>query len=69
MAKPSLKLKLLISLFSAVLFALLSLPVVYVFTNGLAKSVGLSFLENGVPTPLGIAVHAIVFAVIAFLLM
>lgn len=69
MAKPSLKLKLLISLFTAVLFALLSLPVVYGLTNGLAKSVGLSFYENGAPTMVGIAVHAVVFALIAFLMM
>lgn len=70
MAKPSVQVKLLISLLTAVLFIIFSMPIVYVFMNGLTKNVGLELLDSaGCPSLTGILVHAVVFGLVVFLLM
>ena len=55
-----------ISLIYAVLFAVLSLPIVYKLTNLIISGL---VDENGYPTIFGILVHALVFLIISVLLM
>ena len=65
-----LKQKLLISLFCAILFIILSMPIVYHFTNGILETLDLHVLGlDGNPTITGLVVHAIVFALIVLLTM
>ena len=62
--------RLLISLFSAVLFLILSLPIVYHFTNKLFASLQIHILDaSGNPSMTGLLVHATVFAIITLVVM
>lgn len=58
--------KVLISLFSAVLFVLVSLPQTYQVTNFLTKNVGQKTVSNGCPTVFGLLLHTLVFVVLSF---
>jgi hypothetical protein len=58
--------KIHISLIYAVLFAVLSLPIVYKVTNMIIPKL---VDEYGCPTLLGILVHSIVFLIISVILM
>lgn len=72
MARPqvSLKQKLLISLFSAILFIIISMPIVYHFTNGIFETLDLHILgADGQPTVTGLVIHAIVFGLVILLSM
>lgn len=62
----STKKKVLISLFSAVLFIILSLPIVYMFTNNVfSKLINVHTLDSkNCPTLVGIIIHGVVFAII-----
>ena len=65
-----LKQKLLISLFCSILFIILSLPIVYHFTNGILETLDVHLLGmDGNPTITGLVVHAIVFGLIILLTM
>lgn len=57
--------KLMISIFSAVLFILVSLPQTYNLTN----SLGLNTYSMGCPTYTGLLLHAFVFFVLTYLSM
>ncbi|MCJ7638245.1 MAG: hypothetical protein MUO21_12210 [Nitrososphaeraceae archaeon] len=57
--------KLMISIFSAVLFILVSLPATYNLTN----SVGLNTYSAGCPTYNGLLLHSFVFFLLSFLSM
>ena len=67
----STKKKVLISLFSAVLFIILSLPIVYEFTNNLfTKLANVQTLSaENCPTIEGIIIHGLVFAILTLLSM
>jgi len=70
MAKPTIQVKLLISLLTAVLFIIFSMPILYAFMNGLTKNIGLRLINSaGCPSMTGILVHAVVFALVIFLIM
>ena len=57
--------KWMISLWSAVLFILISMPFTYMATNMVGKLVGVQLASgNGCPTILGLFVHTIVFLLI-----
>tara|TARA_A100001388_G_C28773158_1_gene505271 strand:+ start:1199 stop:1438 length:240 start_codon:yes stop_codon:yes gene_type:complete len=50
---------------SMLVFMLVSAPMTYKLTNGLARNVGLKLAEsNGCPTMTGLAVHALVFVLL-----
>lgn len=66
MSHISTKKKLLISVFSGVLFAVLSLPLMYHITNVIFNH---NTIENGCPTITGIFIHSIIFIVIVFVSM
>ncbi len=62
------KLKMLIVL--ALLFALLASPFAYNLTNMLGSRVGLDTkMYSGCATPVGLAIHAVLFALIVRILM
>lgn len=70
--------KVLISLFSAILFIIFSLNIVYQFTNYIFNLINNNLLhlqnyqilsENGCPTTFGIAIHAFLFAIVVLLSM
>ena len=67
----SIQKKILISLFSAVMFIILSLPLVYMFTNNvLTKLINVQTLSvQNCPTITGIFIHGIVFALLTLLSM
>jgi hypothetical protein len=58
--------KLQLSLFSGLLFYVLSNPVTYTVTNSLT---GLNLAVNGKPTGMGLLVHTAVYAGVVYLLM
>ena len=49
------------SLYVAILFLVISLPITYKFTNSLLKKVCVLANKNGCPTLCGLLVHAVVF--------
>jgi|UniRef100_A0A6C0KPS4 hypothetical protein len=62
--------KLLISLFCSILFIILSMPIVYHFTNGIFETLDIHVLGiDGNPTITGLVLHAIVFGLIVLLTM
>lgn len=62
--------KLLISLFCSILFIIISLPIVYHFTNGILETLNIHVLgADGQPTITGLVVHAIVFGLVVLLSM
>jgi len=59
-----------ISLFSALIFILLSLPFVYQLTNQLLAPMGIPTIDiNGTPTLTGIIIHGVVYLLITRLVM
>jgi len=67
----STKKKILISLFSAVLFIILSLPLVYMFTNNLLfRLMQINTLsDQHCPTLTGVFIHGLVFAILTLITM
>jgi len=62
--------KWIIVLISALLFALIASPYLYGVTGGFARTLGFELLySNGQPKPLGLIVHAVIFALIIRLMM
>jgi len=59
--------KTIISLEQGMFFYLLSLPIVYKFTNMLLPNV--QTIRNGAPTLVGILMHSIVFAIVTLVTM
>ena len=49
------------SLYVAILFLVISLPITYKFTNSLLKKVCVLVNKNGCPTLCGLLIHAVVF--------
>lgn len=65
--KISQKKKALISLKSGLLFLIVSLPITYKIVNSLTKHIGIKVCdEHGCPTPVGLAVHTLVFILLVF---
>jgi hypothetical protein len=61
-----------ISLLAGILFLIISAPLLYKLVDGLLKKIRpeLSVCdEHGCPTPLGLAIHAVVFVILTRLLM
>ncbi len=61
--------KLMATLFSMIIFAIISLPITYKTTNNLLGGISPLTDGSGCPTIFGILVHSIVFGIIIFLLM
>ena len=62
--------KLMVSVISALLFALISSPFLYKFVNKVTSGLGLSIADsNGCPNNYGLLVHTIVFGIIVRLIM
>lgn len=68
--KISLAEKVVISLMSAVLFIVISSPIVYKFVNALTSKAGLVIASpDGCPNLKGLAVHGVVFFLVVLLIM
>ena len=59
--------KALLSLKNGLLFILVSMPLTYKLVNSLTKRIGFKVSDdNGCPTPVGLAVHTLVFILLVF---
>jgi hypothetical protein len=65
----SLKKKIFISILSAILFFVLSLPFTYKLVNMLTIKMGIDIEADGCPNIKGIAVHSVVLFLVTFILM
>jgi hypothetical protein len=57
-----------VSVMIALLFVIFSLPMLYNLTNMVFTRVNLPTFQNGAPTYAGIALHAVVAAIVYFVL-
>ena len=68
--KVSQEKKALLSLKNGLLFVLISMPLTYKLVNSLTKRIGFQVSDdNGCPTPVGLAVHTLVFTLLVFISM
>ena len=63
------KQKWLISLYSGLLFLVVASPLVYLITGGLTRFLGMDTSTKGCPNWKGLALHAIVFAILVRVMM
>jgi hypothetical protein len=62
--------KMQISLYSAVLFLVISSPQLYKFTDKIFSTLGVDLADlNGCPTTQGLLLHTIVFGIVVYLSM
>jgi len=61
--------KWMISIWSALLFLLISSPFMYNVTNSLTSTIGFLTSSNGCPNIHGLVLHAVVFAILIRVLM
>jgi hypothetical protein len=61
--------KLMISLWSGLLFFIIAAPFMFKLTGGILSSAGLEIEKDGCPNLLGVGIHAVVFAILVRLMM
>jgi hypothetical protein len=61
--------KLMISLWSGILFFVIAAPFMFKLTGSIFSSVGLKIEKDGCPNLIGVAIHAVVFAILVRLMM
>ena len=61
--------KLMISLWSGLIFFLIAAPFMFKLTGGILSSAGLQIEKDGCPNLLGVGIHAVVFAILVRLIM
>jgi len=61
--------KLMISLWSGLLFFIIATPFMFKLTGGILSSAGLEIEKDGCPNLLGVGIHAVVFAILVRLMM
>lgn len=61
--------KLYIAAFTGLLFYVIANPITYTLVDSVFRAVGLEIAISGKPTGVGLVIHSIVFAAIAYILM